>query len=438
MTFLKKIRSAFRRGSQSNLSLAVYAIFIAFITWFIVSMSLYPSAPKTIDHVKVEIDLTGTSAAENGLSVISCGVEEVSVRLLGSRTTVGNINNDNLVAYIDASSVTTSGTKTLEIKVRSTAGIEYTVESITPATATVVFDKYETRPFKVTPKIPNVTFASDKTINHDEFTCEPDEVNITGPSAQLNKISDVYAVSNKEITLDSSYSLTSDELQIYTSDGTLVDQSGLELSTSNFVIDIPVLTQKTVGLNVQIVAPSYFDKDSVKFNMSAESITIASKNSSSEMPDTLDIGKIELSQLTLDYSMTFYLSDILEQNECMNMSNLESVTVSLDGTDLATKKITLDESRFTISNVPAGSYDYTVITQNLPVDIVAPADIIDELTANDFIADINLLNADISGEQFTYPITITSTKYDNVWAVKNINVTLQRTEKVQETTEETT
>jgi hypothetical protein len=116
------------------------------------------------------------------------------------------------------------------------------------------------------------------------------------------------------------------------------------------------------------------------------------------------------------------------------MSHLESVTVSLDNSELATKRITLDGSRFTISNAPAGNYEYTVITQNLPVDIVAPADIIDDITANDFIADINLLNADISGEQFTYPITITSTNYDNVWAVKNINVTVQRTEKEQPTT----
>ncbi len=434
MSVFKRFRSAFRKGSQSNLSLAVYAIFLAFITWFIVSMTLYPSAPKTIDHVDVSIDLTGTSAADSGLSVISCDVKEVSVRLLGSRTQVGSINNGNLVAYIDASGVTTAGNKTLEIKVRSTTGIEYTVESITPASAKVVFDKYETRTFAVTPKIPKVSFAENKTINYDEFTCEPSEVNITGPSAQLSKISDVYAVSDKEMTLDSSYSLTSDEIQLYTSDGTLIDQSGLEFSNTSFVIDIPVLTQKTVGLNVQIVAPSYFDKDSVKFNMSAESITIASKNSSSEMPDTLDIGKIELSQLSLDFSQTFYLSDILEQNDCMNMSNLESVTVSLDNSELATKRITLDGSRFTISNAPAGNYEYTVITQNLPVDIVAPADIIDDITANDFIADINLLNADISGEQFTYPITITSTNYDNVWAVKNINVTVQRTEKEQPTT----
>jgi len=425
---------------KNNFSLAILSILIAILVWFIISMTQYPSVQKTIANIPLSVDITGSAAESNGLSVISCNVEEVTVELLGSRTSVGNLNNENLIAYLDADSVSSTGTKSLTVKIRSTSGINFEVKSVTPSTASVIFDKMDTREFPVSAKIPNVTVVEGKAINSDDITCEPSAVRITGPSAQLDKISKVYAVSNKTNSLDTTYVLPSDEVQLYTEDGSLIDQSSLKLSTANFSINIPVRTQKTVPLTVGITnVPSTFDQRCIKFNLSADSVVLATNNSSTELPQNLEIGKVALSDLSPNFTKTFSLSNVLGENsELINMSDLETVTVSLDASGLSTMDLTLDQSRITISNIADSSYDYSVMTSKLPITVVGPEDIISDITAEDIVGDVNLLNADITTDQITLPVTFSCLKHDNVWVVTNARVTIERTKKEDTTAEPTT
>ena len=398
-------------------------------------MTLYPSIPKTIENIPLSVDIAGSPAADSGLSVISCDVDTVDVQLVGSRTQIGNLNAENLTAYVDYENVTSTGKKTLSIKVKSDSGINYEVKSITPSTAVVELDKYDTLPFEVKPKIPNVKYAEGKTIDPDEFTCEPDIINITGPSAQLAKISSVYAVSDRNLTLDSSYTLNSDEVQLFSEDGTRIDASSLLFDTSTFTINIPVLTQKTVKPVVQILnAPTDFDQSCLDFKMSADSLTIASNNSFSEIPDTLDIGKIPLSDLDIGYSNTFDISTVLETSGMINKSGIDSITVTLNDEGLAKKEIVLDGSSIRLSNTPNDNYDYDILTQKLTISVIGPEGVISELTASDFTADVNLLNADTSQDQFNYDVTISCLTHDNVWSVTKAKVSIKKTAKTVTTT----
>lgn len=423
------------KEAKGNLPMIILSLLLAILIWLVVAMTLYPSIPKTIENIPLSVDIAGSPAADSGLSVISCDVDTVDVQLVGSRTQIGNLNAENLTAYVDYENVTSTGKKTLSIKVKSDSGINYEVKSITPSTAVVELDKYDTLPFEVKPKIPNVKYAEGKTIDPDEFTCEPDIINITGPSAQLAKISSVYAVSDRNLTLDSSYTLNSDEVQLFSEDGTRIDASSLLFDTSTFTINIPVLTQKTVKPVVQILnAPTDFDQSCLDFKMSADSLTIASNNSFSEIPDTLDIGKIPLSDLDIGYSNTFDISSVLETSGMINKSGIDSITVTLNDEGLAKKEIVLDGSSIRLSNTPNDNYDYDILTQKLTISVIGPEGVISELTASDFTADVNLLNADTSQDQFNYDITISCLTHDNVWSVTKAKVSIKKTAKTITTT----
>ena len=423
------------KEAKGNLPMIILSLLLAILIWLVVAMTLYPSIPKTIENIPLSVDIAGSPAADSGLSVISCDVDTVDVQLVGSRTQIGNLNAENLTAYVDYENVTSTGKKTLSIKVKSDSGINYEVKSITPSTAVVELDKYDTLPFEVKPKIPNVKYAEGKTIDPDEFTCEPDVINITGPSAQLAKISSVYAVSDRNLTLDSSYTLNSDEVQLFSEDGTRIDASSLLFDTSTFTINIPVLTQKTVKPVVQILnAPTDFDQSCLDFKMSADSLTIASNNSFSEIPDTLDIGKIPLSDLDIGYSNTFDISTVLETSGMINKSGIDSITVTLNDEGLAKKEIVLDGSSIRLSNTPNDNYDYDILTQKLTISVIGPEGVISELTASDFTADVNLLNADTSQDQFNYDVTISCLTHDNVWSVTKAKVSIKKTAKTVTTT----
>lgn len=423
------------KEAKGNLPMIILSLLLAILIWLVVAMTLYPSIPKTIENIPLSVDIAGSPAADSGLSVISCDVDTVDVQLVGSRTQIGNLNAENLTAYVDYENVTSTGKKTLSIKVKSDSGINYEVKSITPSTAVVELDKYDTLPFEVKPKIPNVKYAEGKTIDPDEFTCEPDIINITGPSAQLAKISSVYAVSDRNLTLDSSYTLNSDEVQLFSEAGTRIDASSLLFDTSTFTINIPVLTQKTVKPVVQILnAPTDFDQSCLDFKMSADSLTIASNNSFSEIPDTLDIGKIPLSDLDIGYSNTFDISSVLETSGMINKSGIDSITVTLNDEGLAKKEIVLDGSSIRLSNTPNDNYDYDILTQKLTISVIGPEGVISELTASDFTADVNLLNADTSQDQFNYDVTISCLTHDNVWSVTKAKVSIKKTAKTITTT----
>lgn len=437
MKIPETIRDIFRKKSQTNFSLAMYSIIIAILVWFAVSLTLYPSVPKTIQKVSLDLPIGTTATYDSTLNVISCDVEDVKVKVIGSRTQIANIDSDTLTAYVDIDNVYSAGKKNLPIKVKSTNGIEFEVESIEPSTAEVVFDKYESAQFPVLPKIPNVKFNDNKTINSTEFSCEPNMVTITGPSSQIKKINTVYASSNREMVLDSSYALSSDEIQLYAEDGTVIDSSAMTFDNTSFLINIPVLTVKEVGVTVQIVnAPSNFDQSCLNLKLSADTIKIASKNSQTEIPDKLEIGKIILSDITPDYSRTFDLSTVLEAQGCINMSDITSITVTVDSENLSTKQITLDQSRVNIINAPNNGYDYKVITPNLNIEIVGESDVIDKITSNDIIGDVNLLNANITEDQFIYDVIFSCPKYDNVWAITNYKVSIQRTPKETSSSED--
>ena len=144
------------KEAKGNLPMIILSLLLAILIWLVVAMTLYPSIPKTIENIPLSVDIAGSPAADSGLSVISCDVDTVDVQLVGSRTQIGNLNAENLTAYVDYENVTSTGKKTLSIKVKSDSGINYEVKSITPSTAVVELDKYDTLPFEVKPKIPNV------------------------------------------------------------------------------------------------------------------------------------------------------------------------------------------------------------------------------------------------------------------------------------------
>lgn len=413
----------------SNLSLAILAGIIAVIIWLFISLTQYPTVQKTVENIPVTVDISGSTASQNGISVISCDVEKVTVELLGSRTQIGYLNNESLTAYFDADNVSGTGTKKLSLKLKSNDNsLVYDVKSISPAKATVVFDKIETREFDVIPRSPNVSFAEDKVIDLEKYVCTPSVISITGPSAQLDKIQYCYAVMDRIITLSNTYNVPCDRIELYTKNNALIDQSAFTFSDMNISLTIPVRSQKTVDLYFSITnAPENFDKSIIKYKLSAETVTLACSNTQIEIPDSLDIGYVPLYEIKPGYSKTFSLSSRLEGSELINVSDTKDVTVNFDGEGLDEISLTLDQSHIKISNPPDSSYKYDVLTQQMTITVIGPAESISQVTADDIIGEVNLLNTNITTDQFNQNVTFSCPDFNDVWVTANTKVSIQRT-----------
>ena len=292
----------------------------------------------------------------------------------------------------------------------------------------MLFDKTDTREFKVLPQVQNVSTVEGKSVDQNDITCDPSVVRITGPSSKLDQISKCYAVQNKELSLDRTYVVSTDELELYNEDNSLLDQTGLSFSETHFDITIPVVTQKEVELFVSIIdAPENFDTSIIKFNLSSNSVLLACNNSQTEIPDKLDIGKVSLSDLKPGFSQTFLLSSRLEGTELENLSNLEAVTVTFNDSDFSQKSIVIDKSRINLSNEPdASNYKYEIMSPRLEITLIGPEEVLAEITPEDIVVDIDLLNANISSNSFSWNAKF-SCKYDNVWVITPSKVAVMRT-----------
>ena len=110
------------KEAKGNLPMIILSLLLAILIWLVVAMTLYPSIPKTIENIPLSVDIAGSPAADSGLSVISCDVDTVDVQLVGSRTQIGNLNAENLTAYVDYEMLPQQAKKRSLSKSRATVG----------------------------------------------------------------------------------------------------------------------------------------------------------------------------------------------------------------------------------------------------------------------------------------------------------------------------
>lgn len=426
------------KEARANLVLLAISLICAVAGWFIVSIKRYPSAHKELYNIPVELDISGTEAAANGINVLSPKSAKVNISFDCSRIDFSKINNDTVRAYVDFKTVDTVGSREMTIQIESKNGMTLSNIVKSPATITVNMDKFETKTFPLKAKTPNINSAEGMVISEDEITCTPAEINITAPSAQLSRIAECYAVSEKKDTLSSTTNINSEKLLLLDEDGNPLDQEYIKSDSSVISINIPVLSQKTVKLGVNLgVLPENFDPDCLNFTITPETITIAAKDSESNLPDPFEIPAF-LNTLDIGYSSDTDINKLLTDNGIKNVSNTEKVNITLNSEGLSSKEIYINCEDIPIANKPSDNNDYTILTHQVKVKIVGPEDIINELTAQDLTASVNLLGVDTSKDQFEPRIKVSCKTHNNVWAVGDVTVKVQKRPKDYKTSQSST
>ena len=405
------------------------SVAIAIVLWFVISIAIYPTTPRTLHHVPLKVEIAGTSAEENGLSVIDYDVQDVTVQIEGNRSKVGNIDANNLTATAGVENVTSAGTKKLSITVSGNENEQFNVKSISPATVNVTFDKIETYTFEIKASAPNLTFADGCVLDEENFACTPSTIDVTGPQQQLNQVAYCVAETQQKEQLSASKILTTDTLLFYNEAGTQVDSTDFTYDVAAFSLEVPVLYQKTMDITYQITnAPANFDLEALKkrLNLSEQQITLAAPNTSMEEMSEFNIGSVALRDIDLNYSNDFVVN---VPDDYVNQSGFSTVTLALDSTDLVKKDFVISD--IGVVNAPA-TYNFNVLTQQLKVSIIGPADVMETLDASDLTANVDLLSYStqagaVDGDTvtFNYTPTITCSKYNTVWATGDYRVAVQ-------------
>jgi len=427
---------------DSRPAMMIVSLVTAIVLWFVISISIYPTTPRTIYHVALSVDVSEAAEAD-GLQVISQDVEEVTVQIEGNRSQIGNLSAEDLTASAVTDEVTTSGTRSLSIAVTSNDGTTFDVKDISPAKVSVVFDYIVSKEIEVRPSMLNITYEENCVLDEENYVCDPNVMTISGPQKLVDQISYAVAKSSQTEKLSSSKILTTSDVSFYSESDSLVDVSESEqftFDTPAFSITIPVLYQEELGITYQITnMPSEFDVDSLNLELSEESIILAYSNATVNDMSEFNLASIPLRDINLDYSQDFTIEI---PDGYTNQSGFTTVTVSLNSEGLAKKDFVLSDIGI-INN--SASYDFEVLTSQLTVSVIGPEDEIANLDASDLTANVDLLSYSVQADAvdgetvtFNYTPTISCSKYSDVWAVGDYSVSVQgtRTDSTTTTTEE--
>lgn len=413
MSYFKNFKNRISNIFNNNTALIISSIIIAIFLWFVISITIYPTTPKTFSNIPLEIDITGTSAEDNDLSVIKSSTKNVTVTIKGDRSRIGSLSEKDLTAKAIVENVTSIGEKSLNITVEcNNSNVNFEVTEIKPSKVDVLFDRIDTKEFDLSVSAPNVTAAKDLYMDINDFKVTPKKIEITGPTSQLNSIDTALVFVDTKMEINSASTFYSKDILLYDKNESKINTDNMNFNTEDFSIEIPVYMQKELDLTYDLkYAPANFDASSLNIEMNVDTINIASPNTDLQKLDTWSIGSIPLYNIDLDFNKSF---NIEIPSNYKDLSNISTVTATLNNEGLDKKTVTVND--ISIINSPS-DYDCKVNTYGLTFDIIGPEKDIEEITEKDIIVSVDLLKYTIQSNKFTADATISFPNYDKVWSV---------------------
>ena len=190
-------------------------------------------------------------------------------------------------------------------------------------------------------------------------------------------------------------------------------------------VTVPIL--KTVDLPVKVEflnAPDGLNLEELKYTISNETITVAGPVDEIDNYSEILLGYIDFKSLDLESNFTF---DVELPDNFTNVAHTETVTVTFDWTDMVAKEFTV--TNLSLLNVPT-DYDARLLTNRITrVRIIGPAQVLETMTSDDLVAQIDLSKRSVETGQFKTAVTISAPAKNLVWAVGDYTAVVVISEK---------
>lgn len=254
--------------------LKVISFVIAIMIWFYVIIVVDPSVDITIRDIPVRY-VNQTALENNGLSVINDGTAVCELKVRGSRKKIANIDNKNVYATVDLSSIGRTGTFSLPISI--SIPYEYNeIVSKKPYNIEVAVDR-------IIEKEVEIKVVSSGSVANGYIAGEPvtssKSVILKGPLSLVNSIGGVAATLSygdraAEIKDTEKLYFTDSSGKPVDKDNNLYDKVGMDLSAIE--IYCPVMKLKTVP--VKAVFDDETKIENFKISVQPSNITIYAEN----------------------------------------------------------------------------------------------------------------------------------------------------------------
>ena len=401
---------------RNKLGSFLLALVISLGLWLYVVNYINTTHEQTLYNVPVGLEGKSILTADRGLMLLSEDDYRVNITVSGSRQNVSKINAGNIQVVANLSKIEEPGEHKLTYDVIFPGDVPTDTVSAQkdPDRITVVVARKKTKEIPVT-----VVYEGDVPADYikDTSALELDHsyVEITGPEEVVDQIDHAAIVIDCNGRTESIYESFRFELQDQQNEP--VDAGFITTDVSEVRVYLPVVMVKKLPLTVTLVDGGGATEATTKLTVDPAYISISGSESALAAMEELNLGIIDLSQITQDQEMTF---DITLPEGITNVSNLPTATVSISFPKLATREFTISE--FDQVNLAAGM-KWEALTKQLTITVRGLKSEVQRLNAADIIARVDL--SGVENTSAVEPDIIFPKSYESLGVLGSYSVSVQ-------------
>lgn len=438
----RKSRLSLVRLLESKRFVMVLAIVVAVILWVTLSITVYPNVEKKIAGIPLTVSFENNVTGENTLVAQNSENISITASISGERYVIGDYSAGDLVASVNTANVTKSGEYTLDVNVSSASGDDIEVLSVSPKTVTLSFDYTATKVVELTAdKVDTSSLTTADGFVKDIPVINPSTINIEGAKTIVDSISTVSVkVLDEQKDLSEPFTTSNTEIILYDENSNVVPKDKLKITPENISVSVNVTKKASVPIYVNFknsqgeLQDDIIDENSIISTISPQAINVSATG---DIDDSLSIAlDLNLREAapgkTVIVNKTAVKAALSEKGLTASDSEISDVYVTYKSNGFTSKKISIPKSSVKLLNAPSDK-SISIVTETISdVVVYGPEDVLETLDNDDFIAVLDLSNAELSND--TFPVTIYDPDYNTVWAYGDHKITLKISDKTKTTT----
>lgn len=389
--------------TKSKFGALVLSFLIALGLWTYVRTYVNTDYEQTFYNIPVALE-GGSILAERQLMLLGEGDYEVNIKVYGNRQDVSKINPGNIQLVADLSKIYEPGEHRLTYNIIYPGDVPSGAVSSEkkPDRITVNVALKKTKEIPIT-----VRYQGDVPADYikDTSALELDHsyVEITGPEEVVDQIHHASIAIDCEGRTESIYESYRYELQ--DSENKPVDAGTITTNVSEVKVYLPVSMVKKIPLTVTLINGGGATADTTEVEIEPKEISVSGSVTALNALDELNLGTIDLSQITEETVMEFQIN--LPEG-IRNVSNLPTASVSISFPELETREFTV--TRFVPLNLSEGMA-WEALTKQLTIKVRGLKNEIQLLKEEDILVQVDLTDVEnTSAEEpiISFPETLPS------------------------------
>lgn len=422
----KSASGVFRNLIYNNKLAMLFSLILAFGIWIWVAIEKSPVVEITVSAVPVKIDMENSVPAQLHLQTFGQAEFYVDVTVTGKRFVVSALTPEDLTVTAQTNYVDSAGTKSLQLKATANDSRDYEIQRISQNYIDVYFDTYKEAEFAIEPRI---LAPDDKTVVDGcilgSVLFSKNTVVISGPSAEVNKVTGVIAETSVSAPL-SATTTVQPEIKLQTDGQETLSYVELNTGESTVTMTMPVLKKVVLPTSVTFKnAPGGYLNGDVPVTVSPSQIEAAVPIEKVGELKSISVGTVDFAELDSGYNtFNFKASDITEYT-VVDSSVRFRVTVNMTGTVTAAFSVSAQNIAVTAQK---DGFHSAVLTRGIEnIRVIGTAEEIAALTNDMLYAEVDLSDAEITEGEQTVKARIVIKGSSKAWASGTYTVRIQTT-----------